>query len=178
MIKENQNNLAFIDIETTGLDRQKNEIIEAALVKVQQSDFKVLDIWQTKIKPLNIKTAHPQALIVNGYKKEKWAEAPHPKIALETFSQKTKNCIIVAHNVSFDRPFLEDHFRKWDIPVRWDYHSLDTVTLAYYKLKPLTSLKLSEIAKKLKIEQTHHHEALDDALTCFEIFKKLMENGD
>jgi DNA polymerase III alpha subunit (gram-positive type) len=81
---------------------------------------------------------------------------------------------MVAHNVCFDRPFLEDHMRKWNIPILWDYHSLDTVTLAYYKLKPLDSLKLSEIAKKLKIKQAHHHEALDDALTCFEIFKKLM----
>ena len=167
-------NLAFTDIETTGLNRQKHEIIEIGLLIVKQPELKIIDTWETKIKPLNLKTADPEALKITRYNSKDWALSLQPKPALEAFSKKTKNCILVGHNIAFDRPFLEDHFRRWKVPVRWDYHSLDTITLAFYKLGPGQKLRLSEIAKILKIKQEREHSAMDDARTCYKIFKKLI----
>ncbi len=167
-------NLAFCDIETTGLNRQKHEIIEIGLVLVKQPELKIIDTWEAKIKPLNLKTADPQALKVTGYNAKDWGLALKPKIALKAFSRKTKDCILVGHNIAFDRPFLEDYFRRWKVPIKWDYHSLDTISLAYYKLGSGQKLRLSEISKTLNIKRKKEHTALDDAETCYKVFKKLI----
>ena len=174
MIKQKLPNLAFIDIETTGLDRQRQEIIEIGLILAKQPELEIIDTWEAKIKPQNLKTADPGALKITGYKTKDWELALKPKAALEAFSKKTKDCILVGHNIAFDRPFLEDNFRKWKVPVRWDYHSLDTITLAYLKLGSEQKLRLSEIAKVLNIKRKRKHTALDDAETCYKVFKKLI----
>ena len=170
--------LAFTDIETTGLNRQKHEIIEIGLLIAKQPELKIIDTWEAKIKPLNLRAADPAALKLTGYNSKDWELALQPKAALEAFSRKTKNCILVGHNVAFDRPFLEDNFRRWNVPVRWDYHSLDTTTLAYLKLGSKQKLRLSEIAKTLKIKREKEHAAMDDAVTCYKVFKKLISKSD
>lgn len=166
--------LAFIDIETTGLNRQKHEIVEIGLILVNRNNLEIIEEWDAKIKPQNLKKADPIALKLIQFSKEKWRYALEPKPALEQFSHKTADTILVAHNICFDRPFLEDSFLKWKVPIKWNYHSLDTISLAYYKLAHNQKLKLSEIARILKIEQKKAHSALDDAKTCYEIFRKLI----
>jgi len=40
-----------LDLETTGLDRTQSEILEVALVKIDEKTFKVIDTYQSLLKP-------------------------------------------------------------------------------------------------------------------------------
>lgn len=169
-------NLAFGDIETTGLERSVHEIIEIGLLIVKQPGLEIIDTWETKVKPLHLKTASAQALEITKFNQKHWQKAIHPKKALEIFAKKTKNTVFVGHNPAFDRAFLEDYADKWEVELDIHYHMLDTVTIAYIKLKdqPIKNFKLSEIAKFLGIDQKKAHTALDDTKTTYEIFKRLL----
>ena len=53
-----KHNLAFIDIETTGLNLLKHEIIEIGCV-LTTPDLKVIEDFELKIKPENIEECQP-----------------------------------------------------------------------------------------------------------------------
>ena len=62
----------FVDTETTGLDHTKHEMLEIAIVVIENGEKTTIE---RKIKPTNLETAQPKALEVNGYNEEEWAEA-------------------------------------------------------------------------------------------------------
>ena len=53
-----KHNLAFIDIETTGLNLLKHEIIEIGCV-LTTPELKVIEEFELKIKPEHIENADP-----------------------------------------------------------------------------------------------------------------------
>ena len=64
-------NLAFIDIETTGLNFFKHEIIEIGCVLTTPS-LEVIEEFELKIKPQKIENADPVALKITHYNEEDW----------------------------------------------------------------------------------------------------------
>src|SRR5258706_6695179 len=101
-----KHNFAFIDIEATGLNLARHEIIEIGVV-LTTPDLKVIEEFETKIEPEHIETADPIALKVNHYKEKDWKDAIGLKKAMLILAGKTKDCIMVGHNVAFDVGFLE-----------------------------------------------------------------------
>lgn len=72
-------NRIWVDTETTGLDPNKHEIIEIAILResvLPGGGGAIVESWSTKIAPTRIEDAEPKALEVNGYDKERWAGAP------------------------------------------------------------------------------------------------------
>src|ERR1700690_2218365 len=121
-----KHNFAFIDIETTGLNLIKNEIIEIGCV-ITTPALEVIEEFEIKIKPEHMEDADPVALKVNHYDAVKWVLAYSLKEALKIFSKKVKDCIMVGQNVAFDSGFLEYAFNKTDIVNPMHYHKLDTI---------------------------------------------------
>ncbi len=69
--------LIFVDIETTGFDPNTHEIVELAYILVRQKgsegrEFEVIEEREFKVKPDHIETAEPQALKINGYDEGQW----------------------------------------------------------------------------------------------------------
>jgi DNA polymerase III epsilon subunit-like protein len=95
-----KHNLAFIDIETTGLNLIKHEIIEIGCV-ITTPDLEVIEEFELKIKPEHISNADKVALKINQYKEDLWEDALSLKEALSIFMSKVNNCIMVGHNVFF-----------------------------------------------------------------------------
>ena len=171
-----KNNLAFIDIETTGLNVTLHEIIEIGCVVVTP-DFKVLEEFELKIKPEHIENADSTALKINGYDPTEWEDAGSLKDAMKTLSAKVTDCIMVGHNVAFDSAFLEHAFTKTNIKNSMHYHKLDTVSIAWAKLHrepDLDHFSLRELGARFGIKNKHAHAALSDARATFELYKKLM----
>src|SRR3989344_2751950 len=106
-----KHNLAFIDIETTGSNLIKHEIIEIGCV-LTTSTFEVIEEYEIKIKPEHIADADPVALKVNHYNPLRWKDARNLKDGMKIFAKKVKNCIMVGQNVAFDSAFLEYAFAK------------------------------------------------------------------
>ncbi|MFZ2072765.1 MAG: 3'-5' exonuclease [Minisyncoccia bacterium] len=171
-----KHNLAFIDIETTGLNMIENEIIEIGCVVVNQ-DLEILEEFELKIKPEHIENSNKTALKINHYNKEDWEFGYSLRDAMEVFSEKVKDCIMVGQNVAFDSGFLEYNFAKLKSSNTMHYHKLDTISMAWAKLhkKPdLDHFSLREMCKRFDIENKNPHSALSDARATFELYKKLM----
>jgi len=172
-----KHNLAFIDIELTGLDLTKHEIIEIGCV-ITKPNFEVIEEFELKIKPERIEDADPVSLKISHYDPAKWIGAYAPKEGLKIFSDKTQDCIMVAHNIAFDSGFLEYAFAKTGIKNSMHYHKLDTISLAWAKLHKepdLEHFSLRELCMRFDIKNEHAHTALSDARATFQLYKKLME---
>ena len=170
-------NLAFIDIETTGLDLTKHEIIEIGCV-IASPSLKVVEEFELKIKPEHIENADPTSLKINHYNSKDWISADSLKKAMKVFSKKVEDCIMVGHNVAFDSGFLEYAFSKIGVISSMHYHRLDTISIAWAKLHHEPNLKhfsLREMCLRFGIKNERAHSALSDARATFLLYKKLME---
>lgn len=178
-----KHNLAFVDIETTGLDPEKHEIIELAIVLVRQKgdkgdDFEVIEEFEVKIKPEHIGTADPQALKVNGYDPSQWVFANTLSEAMKAFGEKTKDAIFVAHNMAFDYSFIDKAFKQTGIENQMFYAKLDTISMAYAKLhaNPMVEkFRLQKLCEHFGVENPKAHSALSDTRALFEVYKHLMK---
>jgi len=171
-----KHNLAFIDIETTGLNMIEHEIIEIGGVIVDQK-LNILEEFELKIKPEHIENADKTALKINHYNKKDWEVGYTLKDAFEIFSEKVKDCIMVGQNVAFDSSFIEYSLAKLKSPNTMHYHKLDTISVAWAKLHrepDLDHFSLREMCKKFGIENKNPHSALSDARATFELYKKLI----
>lgn len=174
-----QQPLAFIDIETTGLDYEKGEIIELGVVIAELRDgaLMVTDEIDLKIAPKHIETADAQALRINGYNEAEWIFAVSIEEALKLFVERTAGAVFVAHNITFDYGFIEANLRRYGIEHKMHYHKLDTLALAFGVLQnndDMGKLSLRALCEKYGIENKKAHSAFADAYATYEVFKKLL----
>ena len=171
-----------LDIETTGLDYLKEDIIEFGAVRFVHG--KPVDRIQFFIRPGK---AVPEYITrITGITNEDVNAAPPFAEVVQTIREFIGDDPIVAHNVHFDLPFLEYHMRRatgnlveWDTRVK-RYHFLpnpkfDTVLLAKMYLHFLPSFRLAALAEYFQIFMDDAHRALSDAETAGYIFLKLVE---
>lgn len=164
---------AFIDVETTGLDPSKHEIIEFAAICGPQR-------WSFKIQPEHLATAEPEALRVNGFKEEYWLQALSKVQAAEQINQILDGCILIGHNIKFDLSFLNALLQETNVKSKLGRHTVDTVSLAYEHLVPLglKSLSLKKVCTFLQIpEEPKKHTALNGAECCRRVYRKLERSG-
>ena len=172
-----KHNLAFIDIETTGLDVLAHEIIEIGVV-LATPRLKMIEKFELKIKPEHIENADPVALKVNHYNEPDWVGAYTLEEALKIFLRKVKDCIMVGQNVSFDSGFLEYSLAKTKLKNSLHYHKLDTISIAWAKLhkqSDITHFSLRELCEYFEVKNERAHSALSDAQATFLLYKKLMK---
>jgi len=171
-----KHNFAFIDIETTGLNLTKHEIIEIGCVLTTPT-LEVIEEFELKIKPEYVENADRVALKVNHYDPLNWQDAQSLKDGVKILSKKTKDCIMVGQNVAFDSGFLEYAFSKTGTVNSMHYHKLDTISIAWAKLcgePDVNHFSLRELCLRFGIKNENAHTALSDARATFELYKKLM----
>ncbi|MFA6000241.1 MAG: 3'-5' exonuclease [Candidatus Paceibacterota bacterium] len=171
-----KHNFAFIDIETTGLNLQKNEIIEIGCV-LTTPDLKIIEEFEFKIKPKHLEYADPVAMKINHYNEDDWKFAYELGDAMEIFSSKVKDAIMVGQNVAFDISFIEYAFNTTNIKNPMHYHRLDTMSIAWAKMHndpTLERFSLREMCIRFGIEHKNQHTGLGDARATYELYKKLM----
>lgn len=171
--------LAFVDIETTGLDHEKNEIIELGVVlaKLKDGELEVTDTIDMKITPKHIETAEAVALRVNGYNEADWLFSVSIESAMETFVKKTDGAVFVAHNVTFDYGFIEANLKRLGMENKFHFYIMDTLSIAFATLhnnSDLGKLSLRALCEKYGIENKKAHSAYADAFATYEVFKKLL----
>lgn len=172
-----KHNFAFIDIETTGLNLMKHEIIEIGCVLTTPM-LEVIEEFELKIKPEHIESADPIFLKISHYNPLDWSDAFSLNDGIKILSTKVKNCIMIGHNVAFDSGFLEYAFNKTGVLNSMHYHKLDTVSITWAKLHKepdLEHFSLRELCLRFGIKNENAHTALSDARAAFELYKKLME---
>ena len=126
-------NIVFCDIETTGLDPQRDAIIEIALIKKGEEKAYWIELTEDELG-----AASAQALQVNHYYRRAknlevvGARCPPEdrKVAAFEIAAYTEGCVLAGNNVKFDQAFLEVWLRRHGACPAWDYHVLDVPTFA------------------------------------------------
>ena len=157
--------LVAIDIETTGLDPQRDAIIEIGAVRF--NGRRVEDKWSTLINPGRV--IPPFITGITGITNQMVAQAPPLSAVLSDLADFVSDFPILGHNVRFDLSFLRRHhlFRFNEV--------LDTYEMASVMLPTASRYNLGALAQNLAIPLPATHRALDDALVTHGVYIRLQE---
>ena len=173
----------FVDTETTDLEEglDKGELLEVSVVREKLSPpytqrGEITDTWVKKILPKHIETASVEALRVNGYTPEKWADAVPFETVADELVAKLKNATWVGHNPTFDRDFIVDSLARIGKTPKIQRRLIDTTTMAYaaWGLDGELHLGLDNLRELLHISKHGAHGALKDAMDCREVFYRAL----
>jgi DNA polymerase-3 subunit epsilon len=160
--------ITVLDFETTGLDCEKDRVIEMAAVRCFNgqivSEFSTLVKFDGDLAP--------KITEITGIQKSDLEDALDEETAFRVLNRFIGNSIIVAHNAGFDMGFL--HHSLMRLAGRsFENDFIDTLTIARTRYPyPHT---LTEMCSKLEIELNGAHRALNDVIGCFEVLKKMHE---
>ncbi|MBI5549080.1 MAG: 3'-5' exonuclease [Deltaproteobacteria bacterium] len=169
--------LVFLDLETTGLDPQRDEIIEVAAMRVDPTSLAVEAWMDTRVAPSALVVLDPEAAALNGFKAEDWQDAPGLERVLPALARFLEGCIIVGHNPAFDWAFLQAGFRRLGIrPPEVGHHLVDTASLAWPLLRHgfIQSLSLAALCDHYGISNAGAHHALEDVVRTYRVFLRLL----
>lgn len=178
--------LAFADVETTGTQPGKHEILEiGAVVAAGEKPYAVTDSFEIKTRPLRIGDADPAALVVNRYTEDEWHKAPPLDEGIRQFCDRVRGASIYAWNAGFDRAFLEPAMNRAGLTLedyRLDYtwHDVKMDFIRWAQLSGRESefaprFSLGSAVRAFGIENDDAHRALSDALATYRVFLRLEE---
>ncbi len=164
------NTYVIVDVETTGLDPEKDTIIEVAAVTLRDHD--ILDEYTSLVNPLREIPAYITSL--TGISNDMVADAPTMFNVRTRLRAVLSNHVLVGHNVDFDLGFLKQE------RLGVGHHRLDTVTLASILVPEAGRYDLDSLVHFLNLPDPNGgqtHRALDDAEQTVELFLALRERA-
>lgn len=169
--------IAFIDLETTGINIGNDRIVEIAIVKIAVDGTK-----QVKRKIINPTITIPQSAIdIHGITNEMVKDAPTFKQIGNEIKQFMENCDIAGYNSNrFDIPMLVEEFLRCDLNINIEDRKLLDVQKVYHMMEQRT---LSAAYKfYCDKELTNAHSAEVDATATYEVLEsqitKYQQIGD
>lgn len=162
-------NFTIIDIETTGLSPDFDEIIEISAVKVRNDE--IIDKLTSLIKPED--EIDDFITELTGITNDMLKNAPELDSVIDKFIDFIGTDIIVGHNVNFDINFLYDNIKMLRNK-KFFNDFVDTLRLSK-KVYQLENYKLTTICDYLKIDTQNSHRAEKDCLNTFSIYKDIKQ---
>ena len=152
-----------LDLETTGLSPDSDEIIEVGAVRFQ--DDRILDVFHSRVNP---NRPLPRFITeLTGLTQGDVDSAPQFSAVGPGLEAFIGNSPIVGQNVDFDLGFLAKKGLTISAPV------YDTREMASIFLPRLRDYSLAYLASTLGIEHDNPHRALDDAEVTARVFHAL-----
>lgn len=106
-------NLVVYDLETTGLDKLKDQIIQFAAIKVDRESGKILESKNLYIQPVGDYSISIQAYFKHHIKPEDLKDKPtFTEVAQEIFDFFDGCDILTYNGCSFDNSFLTNSFKR------------------------------------------------------------------
>ena len=150
---------AVVDVETTGLRFDRDQILQIAVVLQDWTDHPT-SVWSTYVRPSQFWSRDLGPQHVHGISRRKLILAPTTAKAMQKFAQLTAGRIIVAHNAEFDTKFLRAAALQHHVDLNWA-GVLCTLKLSR-ALDPQRQQthKLSTLCEKygVALDQAHHAE--------------------
>lgn len=169
-LSQNCKDFVVIDFETTGLDAEKNEVIEVSALKYIDRNF--ADSYITLIKPKN---KIPYYITqINGITNEMVCTSPGIEEVIPKLVDFIGDAVIVAHNASFDMKFLKCNAKRCGFEINNTY--IDTLALSRKTFPELSNHKLATVARHIGILEEGWHRAEFDTRATAEILLKCL-NG-
>ncbi len=188
--------LVFVDIESAGLETWR-PIIQIAAVAVT-SRLTNLESFEAKIR-FNKRFADPQSLNKNHYCPERWKRESlpasivarqftdflrrHATIDVVSGRKRTYQVAqLVAHNASFDGPFLQAWFERLGMFFPGHFRVLCTMQRAVWlfhedkSLTPPADFKLATLCQYfgVRLRPEEAHDAMADVRATVELYQAMM----
>jgi ATP-dependent DNA helicase DinG len=159
--------LVAIDLETTGLDPNTDNIIEVGAVRI--NDGEIVEEFSTLVNPGgNI----PQNVThITGIRTEDVLDAPRINAVLKQITDFVGGAPLVGHNVNFDANFLARH------GILKNNLRIDTYDLASVLLPRAPRYNLSSLSALIGIDLESAHRALDDARAAARLYWLLWQKA-
>lgn len=160
---------AILDIETTGGQYNEEGITEIAIYRFNGQE--VVDQFISLVNPE--KPIQPYVAKLTGINNAMLRTAPKFYEIAKRILEITQDCIIVAHNASFDYRILRTEYQRLGYP--FEAPSLCTVELAQKLLPDMPSYSLGKLARSLGIPVADRHRASGDAMATVKLFELLLD---
>lgn len=179
------------DVETTGLDAYKHDVIELSMHRLTDN---IQHTWC--LKPTNYQTIDSGALRVNGHKledlkhqtkfgAEKYKDPNKIIIDIENWIAEdgvpTEKRLLVGQNIAFDKIMLEQLWTKCNSKDTFPFgrKTLDTMQIEFFldwcKGTLAEGYSLANLVKKYGVKNEKAHTAEADVKATKEVFEKQVE---
>ena len=159
-----------LDLETTGLSKYHDKIIEIAAVRYK--DGKKYAEFHTFVNPNRRIPSFITSL--TGINNQMVEDAPTINKVLPELKQFLENSTLVAHNATFDHGFLSHNFEKY-LDHSLTNCKLCTRKLANRLLPDLPSKRLSSLCNYFNIVNEQEHRAMGDTMATTTLFSNFLE---
>ena len=167
-----ERSVVAFDCETTGLKVEKgHNIIEIALVK-HNPDGSVEE-WSSLVKPT--KRISPSNQAIHGISPSMVEQAPTFDAIYPQLQAFIKDCILVAHNSTFDVGFLKTEAERHNLPVISEDLVVDTLAMSR-RFFGFPRNNLSVVSHRFHLMTPHAHRALPDARNTIYIFWSMLND--
>jgi DNA polymerase III subunit epsilon len=168
-----------VDLETTGLDPRRDEIVSFASIPIEGGRVIVGGARATFIRP--VRMPPPETIRIHGLRPIDLASAPSLQEALEVIVESLTGRVLVAHAAWVEKGFLAQALKGAGL--RLSNPVLDTSVLARHVLgEPghgdTKAMPLSDTTRRLGLPVHSPHIAEGDALTTAQLFLVLAARLD
>lgn len=172
-MKESTRPLVCFDIETTGLDKTNDHIIQFAAQKFDMSSMELIDSLNLYIQPEGSYSISVAAYLKHKITPEFLSDKPHFIDVAADIYNFINDCDILTYNgISFDIPFLQNEFAKVGV----DFSVLDVNCYdAFVEERRRVSNNQEDVFKRysgMTMEEAGltAHDAFSDIQATFKIF--------
>ncbi len=190
--------LLLIDLEMTGLDVSKHEIIQIAAVLLDSRTLKEKACFNAFTKSVRWQNRNKESMRINGIKAEWVKHAPALGVVLKAFNKKfnPKKVVLCNYGGSMDMDFLRKAYQENKLKWQFDYHFFNLWAYFFAVLasknqlnnkKKFTGFSLEDLMKRFKISAKggsafggknlgSRHDALTDCRIEAEVLRRMI-NG-
>lgn len=159
-----------IDLETTGGNPETEKIIEIGMVKIENR--KISEERSFLINPQKDIPDFVQKL--TGIRKADVEHSPKIEEVIDEIVQFIGDSILVAHNTSFDIPFLNGVLKKLQKPTM-ENKVICTNIMTKYLIPDIMSSNLNYMSQIFNISHSQAHRAIEDARATGMLLLKYMD---
>lgn len=164
------NAYVVVDIETTGTQPLKSDIIEIGAVYIE--NHQVVKKYSSLVKPDESISEYIES--ITGINNEMVSNERPIEEVLPEFLEFCGDVPLVGHNlIIFDYRMLK--VKATRLGYEFNKEAVDTLVVARQLLSYLPSRKLGDLCEHYEIDLVNAHRAYDDAYATYKLYEKLYE---
>lgn len=168
-----KNPIAFIDLETTGINVAKDRIVEICIVKVNPNG-------EEEVKTFRVNPGMPipaQSSAIHGIMDEDVKDEPTFKELGKIIAKFLEGCDLAGYNSNrFDFPLLAEEFLRADIDFDMKKRKFVDVQTIFHKMEQRTLVAAYKFYCNKELEGAHGAEA--DTKATYEVLKSQLDKYD
>lgn len=163
--------IVVVDLETTGLDPDKDRIIEVALLRYNLDGS--IQEWSSLVHPQ--RNIPSKTIAIHHITDNMVQHAPLFENLAKRIRDDMEGCIFVGHNVEFDFQFLQKAYAKTQFDMPNIVAKIDTLAISR-RIYNFPRNDLQSLIVRFGLHAKVAHRASHDAYNTYQIFRMMMQN--